>query len=188
MALPSPRGKAANTGFGPGALYWAPLGTAEPTTLTGAWPTGWTYVGYTNQGSEVRTSPTVVDLDVDEEKEPVAVDTTKVTREVMFSMAETTLTNKALAENADPATSVVTSNPGFDTFEPPDIGDEVAGFMLGWDSEDLKHRIVWRQCKQVGQMTDTHRKGQLQGYNATFRAFKPETGLKTYKEFRAKAA
>lgn len=36
----------ANITYGPGVLYWAPLGTTEPTGLTGAWPGGWVPLGY----------------------------------------------------------------------------------------------------------------------------------------------
>jgi hypothetical protein len=181
-----PRGNPANTQFGPGTLRWAPLGTAEPASLTGAWPSGWTQVGYTLAGSEVRTNPTTTDLDVEEENETLGSPTTKMTREVMFNMAEVTLANLALSENS-PGSSIVTTDPAFDSFEPPNVGEEVH-FMLGWDSEDAKRRRFWRECKQTGQMTETHKKGALAGFSATFRAFKPQTGAKSYKEFRAKAA
>jgi len=182
-----PRGNPKNTEFGPGTLYWAPLGTAEPTSLTGAMPSGWTQVGYTNAGSEVRTNPTNVDLDVEEENESLHVATTKVVREVVFSMAETTLTSLALAENADPSVAIDTTNPGFDAFEPPNVGEEIT-FMLSWTSEDGRRRRWWRECKETGSLSEAHKKGTLNGYNATFRAMKPQTGLKSYKELRAKVA
>jgi hypothetical protein len=182
------RGTAANTEFGPGTLYWAPLGTTEPNSLTGALPSGWTLIGYTLQGSEFRTNPTVADLDVEEEKEPLGTDTQKVVREVHFVMGETTLTNLALSENADPATAIDGSNVAFDAFEPPDVGQEVDGYMICWTAEHGKRRRWYRQVKQTGTATESHRKGQLQGYDVTFRAFKPSSGLKSYKELRAKAA
>ena len=38
---------------------------------------------------------------------------------------------------------------------------------------------------QAGQVTATHRKGQLEGYTVTFRFRKPDTGAKTYKVWMA---
>ena len=60
------RGNAAALGLGPGFLYFAPLGTPEPTDLTTPWATvsaSWVAIGYTEDGSELSYNPSTSPVD-----------------------------------------------------------------------------------------------------------------------------
>src|SRR5215471_21291101 len=62
---PTPGRDATTIDVGPGLLYIAPLGTAEPPDPTDAsWPAAWIELGYTDDGSEFKVEPTVDDINV----------------------------------------------------------------------------------------------------------------------------
>lgn len=170
--------------IGPGTLYVAALGTAEPATtvasLTTAWPTGWFPLGYTEDGSsfsyEVSTEP----VEVAEELERVFTVTVGRDASVSFSLAEPTQFNLRMALNGgvsaipDPATGQAV------VFEPPDLGTEVR-IMLGHQAESNAERWVWRQCFQTGSIEMARRRGAEKTLiPATFTVEKPETGAKPF--------
>lgn len=132
---------------GPGTLYVAPIGTAEPTGVSGTWPSGWVPLGYTDKGSEFNYNLTVGSIDVAESLDPVAYVTTGRVIQVVFDLAQTTLTNLQLAMNA----GLTLPNPsgGYYTFEPPALGAETR-VMLGWDATDGMERWVYRRAFQNG--------------------------------------
>lgn len=156
---------------GVGTLYAAPLGTTEPTACTGAWPAGWTALGYTEQGSQFQIKPTANPVNVEEEYWPVRNVITAYEGHLTFALAETTFQNWMLALNAGIGTSQLTgshgTNPsdGSSWVEMPTIGTEQR-VMLGWDSltegttaGQVTGRLIVRQCFQVGTAQVTRRKG-----------------------------
>jgi hypothetical protein len=162
-----------NIKIGAGTLYVAPLLTTEPSAVTGAWPAGWTELGYTDQGSTFAFGPTTADVTVEEEFYPVDVVTVNYTGKMTFVLAEQTRQNLAIALNAGVpgsasfnSASQGTNGDGSLWQEPPVAGTDVR-VMIGWDSlpqgatsgNDPFTRIVVRKCLQIGQVTRIARKG-----------------------------
>lgn len=154
-----------------GTLYAAPLGTTEPVTVTGAWPAGWTALGYTEQGSEFDFGPSVTPIEVEEEYYPIRQAITTYSGKITFVLAELTQQNLALVQNAGAPGGLVPGNSGTNPDgsiwqEPVNPGAE-ARIMLGWGPEfegiapapDAFQRFVWRQCLQTGQVKRVFRKG-----------------------------
>ena len=84
---------------GAGTLYAAPLGTTEPTSVTGAW-TGWTSLGYTDTGSTFDITPKVSPVEVEEEYWPIRQAITSYEGSITFALAEATAQNLLLSLNA----------------------------------------------------------------------------------------
>lgn len=155
---------------GAGSLYAAPLGTTEPTTCTGAMPTGWVPLGYTEQGSTWQIKPTVAGLPVEESYWPIRNLVTAFEGHAMFALAESTMQNWLLALNAGIGTSQLASSHGVNSdgsvwVEPVTIGTEVR-CMLAWDSNvtggtagPTNGRFIFRQVLQTGTVQITRRKG-----------------------------
>lgn len=159
-----------NVVSGAGTLYAAPLGTAEPTAVTGAWGTGWVALGYTAQGSQFQLRPTAGSITVEEEYWPVRNVITAYEGHLTFNLAETTFQNWMLALNNGIGAAQLSGSHGVNTdgstwVEMPAIGSEVR-VMLGWDSLSegtttgaIQGRLIVRQAFQVGQVQTTRRKG-----------------------------
>lgn len=170
---------------GPGTLYAAPLGTAEPVSLTGAWPSGWAALGYTDQGSTFSIQPTSEDTTVEEEAWPVGSSITAYVGGVEFAMAELTQRNYLVALNGGIGSSQLAAATGTNAdgslwVEQPDIGAEVR-LMLGWDalpkgatSGDAYGRFIFRQCLQTGNVQESHRKSPSSGKTILPVSFKLE--------------
>lgn len=172
---------------GPGTLYAAPLGTTEPTSVTGTWPAGWTSLGYTDAGSTFSLNPTVASVEVEESYWPVRNVITAYAGTLTFALAEETLQNWLLALNAGIGSSQLAAahgTSGTDSSiwaEVPDIGTEVR-VMLGWDALNPSlagtpfGRLVVRQALQTGTVTAQRRKGANKTSLAcTFTFEKPAT-------------
>lgn len=186
-----------NVKISPGTLYAAPLGTAEPVSVTGAW-TGWTALGYTEQGSEFDFGPTVAPVMVEEEYDSIRNVVTAYTAKITFIMAELTRQNLALALNAGIGSSVVASSQGANADgslwqERPDPGTEVS-VMLGWDSLQLGatagadpfQRLIIRQALQDSAIKRVARKGNNKSsWSTSWTAQKPYTGLRPFRFINA---
>lgn len=181
-----------------GTLYAAPIGTSEPTSVSGAWPTGWAALGYTEQGSEFDFGPAVTPITVEEEYYPIRQAITSYTGKITFVLAELTQQSLTLAMNAGIGTSVVSSSqpsaPAGQFYqEPVSPGSEVR-VMLGWGTEfegattsnpDAFQKFIWRQCLQVGQVKRTFRKGANKAsYSVEFALEKPSTGLQPWRSIQ----
>ena len=140
--------------LGPGILYTAPLGSAEPTDLLTAWPGAWLQLGYTHEGHSFSYELSVENIEVAEELEPVDIVPTSRSIKVAFSLAELTATNLQRALNG----GTIASGAGFVTFEPPDTND-MTRRMYGWQSDDVEERWVWRKCFTSGTVEIPRRKG-----------------------------
>jgi len=151
-------GSTANVQLGPGRIWYAPLGTAEPTSASAALPSAWQAIGYTEEGTEVVIDLTVDEVEVAEELDPILYVNSKRTTTLSLQMAETTRKRLALvlgwgATETDSASAL----------EPPDVGSEVA-VMLVWDSDetadgnDQNVRWIFRSAKPSGSVSIARRK------------------------------
>lgn len=161
--------------LGPGRLYFAPLGTTEPTTASAALPSAWRPVGYTENGTQIDINITAEDIMVAEEYE--AIDNVMVSRTVTLTveMAEARKRNLLLATGGGAA--------GTDDGTPFELaapGSEV-GVMLVWDSDldtptSSNRRILFRTAKSTGTISMQRRKApQKSTIAATFNCVKPDT-------------
>lgn len=163
---------------GPGLLYIAPIGTAEPTTGSGALPSAWVAVGYTEAGSEFDFTTTYADIDVAEELDPIRVMATGRVVSVKFEAAEITARNISKALNGGTITS---PSAGFVTFEPPALGAEVR-VMLAWQSDDAQEQWLFRRCLSVGAVNVAHKKAPDKStLPMEFRCEIPTDGSKSFK-------
>lgn len=148
----------------PGFLFWAPLGTAEPTNtvagskFTDAWPAGWVSVGATNEGSDFKADVKTENVTVAEFFDPIKIVTTERNASVSFAMTDFTLTKLKWAMNGGTLTLVSgTGATQLNKFEPPDPGTEVRA-MIGWESLDSTLRLVCRQVFQSGTINPAFKK------------------------------
>lgn len=118
MTMPNPRGNSGNLLYNPGAIYTAPLATAEPSGLTGAWPSGWRASGYTDAGSQFDYQLQTAEIKVEEELDVIANATTGRQMTVRFALAEVTATNIDVAYNGG---SLVSPSPATTTLATPAI-------------------------------------------------------------------
>jgi hypothetical protein len=169
-------GTPANVTMGPGTLFIAPLGSAEPTDLATAWPVAWVQMGYTEDGSTFGYNVTVDEVYVAEELDPIRNVPSKRVLTVDFKAAEITATNLKRAFNG----GTVVVGTGIVTFSPPALGAEVRS-MIGWQSTDGLERWVYRQAIQVASVAMDRKKAPAK---ATINmSFKLETvvGLPPFK-------
>jgi hypothetical protein len=181
------RGTPANLALGPGILYLAPTGTAEPVDLVATWASvaaAWAQIGYTEDGSQFNYQLATDPVSVAEELDPISNTPTGRTMSVEFTMAEITATNLKRAFNG----GTISSGTGCVYFEPPDLGSELR-VMLGFESEDHTERWIYRQCYNNGQIQMPRRKGAANAtIPVTFLLEKPATGLKPFRAIMAAPA
>ncbi len=166
-------GTTTNVTLGPGRLYVAPVGTAEPTTSSAAMPSAWSAIGYTDEGTAFQFETTNEGVTVAEELDPIRyVGTARATR-VVLAMAETTKRNLTLALGGG-----VTTNDGT-SFSPPEPSAQV-DVMLVWDSDETpsnaNRRYLFRQARPSGQIELANRKApQKRLISVTFDCSKPSS-------------
>jgi hypothetical protein len=174
---------------GAGTLWLAPLGSPEPaagvlspitTPATSvAWPSAWTQLGYTLDGSEFDWTPKLDPLDVAEQLAPIRYVTSSVEAKVIFALAEITAAHVSNAFNG----GTVATASGITTFTPPVVGGEVR-VMLGWDRLDGLERILWRQCIQIGTVKQTHKRPPaMNSLPVEFVLEVPATGLSLFTHY-----
>ena len=141
-------GTSSNIELGAGRIYYAPLGTTEPTNCSTAIPSAWQSVGYTEAGSTITFAYTTEDIEVAEELYPVLTSQTKAEGTLKFEMAEPTRKRLAVAFGAGAA---YVDNAA--SFEPPALGTQVSVMMV-WDAMDTPDatnvRWVFRKCFPSG--------------------------------------
>lgn len=169
-----------NIEIGPGRLWYAPLGTAEPTSASAALPSAWQAIGYTEDGSEFALDQTVDEILVAEELDPVKYVNSKRTGQLTLAMAEPTRKRLALAIGLGAAETDSAAS-----LEPPDPGTEL-GVMLVWDSQETAAananniRWIFRQAKPSGTATISRRKSPTKStLPVVFMVSKP-TGVKSF--------
>lgn len=149
-------GTPGNVDLGPGRLYVAPVGTAEPTNVSAAVPSAWKVIGYTEEGSEFQFETTTEGIPVAEEIDPIRYLATARRTAVVFNMVEATISRLALALGAGAS---VVDNAALFEFPSPDAQVDV---MILWDKLDtpsaLNRRYLFRQCRPSGAITIGNRK------------------------------
>ena len=156
--------------IGPGLLYIAPIGTTEPAGIAdSAWPApvaavpgspgtpavkGWIELGYTDNGSEFKVTPTTDDVKVAEETDPIATVTTAVKSLLTMDLAQLTAFNLAVVMGG----GVIVTSGGVITFEPPGEGEELE-VMVGWRALDKSEAMFWRRCKSTASLDLQRRAG-----------------------------
>lgn len=170
--------------LGPGRLYYAPLGTAEPTTASAALPSAWVPVGYTEDGTEIATNITSEDIPVAEEFDPIDNVMTARSSVVNVTMAEARKRNLLLALGGDG-----TATDDGTAFEFPDPST-IPGVMLVWDSDLAdtptanNRRWLLRKVKPSGNVSVVRRKAPAKNsISASLTAVVPSAGVKPVKVF-----
>ena len=162
MAAPTVDGTKLLTG--PGILYWASLGTAEPThtaagsKFTDAWPVGWSALGNTDGGHTFTDAVTTGDVDVEESYYAVKILTTGRTASWKVNLAEINMSNLKKALNGGTLTTSGSGATLISSLTPPTIGSEVRA-QVGWQSDDDTVRFIGYQAFQVGSIDVTFKKG-----------------------------
>jgi hypothetical protein len=148
----------------PGFLFWAPLGTTEPThAVTGsvfsdAWPVAWIRLGATEEGHAFNWQTTFDPVTVAELLDPIKYVTTGRTGSLAFALADFHMNNVKRALNGGTVTTTGTTTTTMSVYTPPAAGQETRA-MVGWESTDGTERLVAYQCINTGQVSITRRKG-----------------------------
>jgi hypothetical protein len=178
-------GTTSNVELGPGRLYFAAIGTSEPTNASSALPSAWNAVGYTEEGSAFTTSLTREEILVAEEIDPIKYVLTKRANSLVVSIAEMTRSRLCVAFGWGVDLSLVP------TLEPPIPGTDV-GVMIVWDSNEDptvaqdgqgNRRWLFRSAKPSGDLEIVRRKAPAKSLiPVTFNIEKP-SGLQPFKVF-----
>lgn len=165
-------GTAGNIDLGPGRVYYAPLGTAEPTSCSAALPSAWQVIGYTEDGTTIEGEITSEAVEVAEELDPIRYVMTRRAFRLSFQMAEMTIKRLALSLGAGTNYSDIAQG-----FEPP-TPDQIVPVMFVWDRLDVpdatNRRWLFRQCTPSGTISVQRRKAPQKGLlPITFNVEKP---------------
>lgn len=178
------RGNPRNIVLGPGQLFFAPLGSAEPADHRAlVFDTApWVSVGYTKSGSTHSFESETEGIEVAEELSPVRKIATSQKAGIKFEGAEISALHLALAWNGGSHT-LVPASPGVEAHvesEPPGMEDAVER-MLGWRSEDGLESWVWRRVLNTTSSESAHGKGaDYATLGFDFEALVPVTGEKIF--------
>jgi hypothetical protein len=178
-------GTPGNVKLGPGRLWYAPLGTAEPTDASTVLPIAWLPIGYTENGTEIVTTVTAEDIEVAEEFDPIDNIQTKRVTVLNVEMAESTKRNLLLAIAG--GSGAAATNDGI-AFEFPDA-DQITGVMMVWEStlstpDSTNRRWLLRTAKPNGTITTVRRKAPAKSsITASFTCVKSAAGLRAVKVF-----
>jgi hypothetical protein len=135
----------------PGFLFWAPLGTAEPTHAATAskfsdtWPIAWLPLGATVEGSTLSYETSVEPMSVAELFDPVKYATVSRSGSLAFALADYTLTNLKRALNGGTITTTGSGATSVNSYALPTPGQETRS-MLGWESSDNTVRVIILQA------------------------------------------
>jgi len=140
----------------PGYLFWAPLGTPEPThtvaasKFTDPWPVAWIPLGATEEGSTFSNEMSIEPIRVAELFDPVAYEVTEQAGSIAFALANWTLANMKRAMNGGSLQLVSgTGATALTRLDPPDP-EEITRCQIGWESVDGSARLIGRQCLNGG--------------------------------------
>lgn len=132
---------AAAVKIGPGLIYVAPIGTAEPTSGSAALPSAWVAIGYTESGHTFTSETTVAPVEVAEVLPPILYSATTRATKLECQLAEINAQNFAVAFNGG---TIGSPAGGQVTFEPPSLGQEQR-LMLMWQSDDGQEALLLRK-------------------------------------------
>lgn len=149
---------------GAGVIYWAPIGTTEPTwaasasKFTNAISAPWMEIGATEDGLTFTEQRAVADLIPEETLVPEKVVTTSITASVSFSMWYIHDDNWLLAHNGGTWTTTGTSGTAINTYKPPAQGAETRAMLL-WMADDNTHLLWFPQCFNTANVSVPMKKG-----------------------------
>lgn len=168
-------GTPGNVKLGPGRLYYAPLGTTEPTLASAALPSAWQAVGYTESGTSVGIEQTAEDILVAEEFDPIANIMTQRKQTLQVEMAEATKKRLLLAMGA--GAGFADDGAAFDFPDP----SALVNVMMVWDSDTgttptgNNSRWLFRSCAPSGTITRNNNKAPAKRtISTTFACIKPD--------------
>lgn len=169
--------------LGPGKLYAAAVGTAEPTDLTTALNATWLagYLGFTDEGHTFTIAPSYDGVEVAESMLPVARVKTGVDMTVEAALVEVTAANVQRALNGATVTSSGTGATAIDSVEPLADGVTETRIALLWESDAKDERWVWRRCLQTGSVAIGRRKGAAKATIPLSFLLEPVAGLRPFK-------
>jgi hypothetical protein len=144
--IPTIVGDVAAVQLGPGGWFVAPLGTANPTSASGALNAAYVEVGWTEDGGEFAYELTTEDVYVAELFDPIKVATTSRKASFSIQLAETNRRNLALALNAGAGAGNTAQG-----LSAPAVGSEVRTQWV-WEG-DNGQRWDFRQCFQSAAIT-----------------------------------
>lgn len=148
----------------PGYLFWAPLGSTEPThTVTGgvfsdAWPAAWLLLGGTEEGHSFSWSTSTETIEVAEFLDPIKYVDTGRSGSIAFALASITMTNFKRALNGGNVVTTGSAATTMSVYTPPGLGASTR-CMIGWESQDSTERLVAFQCYNTGSVEIARRKG-----------------------------
>lgn len=148
----------------PGFLFWAPVGTAEPThavtasVFSDTWPVAWIPLGATDGGSTFNWQTTTESVDVAEFLDPIKYIATGRAGSISFSLASIHMANFKRALNGGTVTPTGTGGTLMNVYTPPALGADTR-CMIGWESQDSTERLIAYQCYNGGQVSISRAKG-----------------------------
>lgn len=159
--------------IGPGLLYVAPIGTTEPTTGSGALPSAWIAIGYTESGHTFTTETTVEAVEVAESLDPIKYVATKRLSKLDCAMVEMNVQKWAIACNGG---TIGSPSGGFVTFDPPTLGSEQR-LMMMWQSDAGNEALLLRKVLASGTIAVARAKAPAKAtIPVTFNCELPDSG------------
>jgi hypothetical protein len=149
----------------PGYLFWAPVGSTEPSHVaaaskfTDAWPVAWIPLGATQEGTQFTWNSPLEPIYAAEFLNPITYAPAEQSGNIAFGLLDFTLNSLKRAMNGG-AISVVSGTGATEVskFEAPEPAD-IVRCMIGWESLDNSIRIIGRQCLNAGEVNAAFRKG-----------------------------
>ena len=148
----------------PGFLFWAPLGSAEPThtvagsVFTDTWPVAWISLGATEEGSNFDFTTSTEMIEAAEFYDPLKYVSTGRSGSVAFALLNISAANVKRALNGGALTTTGTAATTMTVYTPPKVGSEVR-CMIGWESQDSTERLIAYQCFNTAGISIARRKG-----------------------------
>lgn len=153
--------------LGPGLLYVAAIGSTEPTAASAVSGTsGWTEVGYTEDGNSFDYTLTTADIFVEEEFDPVKVVTTARSASITVALAQITRRNLALVLNQGAAAA----NDG--TAIAPPAPNAETRIMMALVTEEGAMWLIYRAVATGSVKVDRKKAPNKATFPVTFKAEK----------------
>jgi len=185
------QGNVENLIQGTGYMYWAPVGTTEPSDgdLHDPPPSPWQGLGFTQEGVTLSIEHEWEELEVDQVMDVPGHRLTKRIPKIETSLAEATLENFKIAQNGgtldDSNESPGASESGYKTFEPTSGLVNVPEYgMLIFDGiapGGLVRRVLLRRTLQIGDLEVAYTKDGQAVFATEFVAHHVSASVRPYK-------
>lgn len=179
---------------GPGYLYWAPGGSAEPTHASTASAfsdlisTPWINLGPTAEGTTFGYNVTQEAIRVAEFFDPVKMVTTERSGTISANLASVTLSNLKKVLNGGTITTTGSGATSINKYTPPAPGSETR-CMVMWESDDATVRLIGYQVINSAELSLAMAKAPAYAtLNVSFNLEKPTAGGEPFAIITAGAA